>query len=142
MRPVKSSTRKPANAAGELDSAAIVRFHGRSNQDANNQIIFVDGYEKQGMVCRRLVGRRIIQAWHVQVRAIFQRAAGALKHYDLPSDMRAPLESKTATAPYFSKIGLILLASPTATNCTASGFRYLRATRCTSSAVTAIIRLA
>src|SRR5215470_10090892 len=49
MRPVRSSTRKPANAADELDSAAIVRLHGRSNQAANNQIIFVDGYEKQGI---------------------------------------------------------------------------------------------
>jgi len=62
--------------------------------------------------------------------------------YDLPGPTSVPLVSYTATAPYFSSTVLILLASPTATSCNASGSRYLRATRCTSSAVTAMIRVA
>src|SRR5665213_1855704 len=50
-----------------------------------------------------------------------------------------PLVSNTCTVPYLSSTGLSFTASPTATICRSSGWMYLRATRCTCSAVIAMI---
>ena len=50
-----------------------------------------------------------------------------------------PDASTISTGPYFSRTGLILLASPTATTCIVAGLMYFLATRWTSSAVIAAI---
>jgi hypothetical protein len=50
-----------------------------------------------------------------------------------------PPVSNTCTEPYLSSTGFSFTASPTATICRSSGTIYLRATRCTCSAVTAVI---
>ena len=50
-----------------------------------------------------------------------------------------PCMSYISTGPNFAITGLILLPSPTATTSMVSGLMYFLATRCTSSAVTAMI---
>jgi hypothetical protein len=63
------------------------------------------------------------------------RSAGALRRRP---QRFCPWVSYTSTGPYFSRIALIFPASPTAATCSAPGSTYLRATRWTSSAVTAM----
>src|SRR6185369_7351922 len=51
-----------------------------------------------------------------------------------------PSAVNDSTAPYFASDSRTLAPSPTATICKFAGSRYLRATRCTSSAVIAAMR--
>src|SRR6266436_9269860 len=129
MRPVRSRTRNPLSAPFE--------FEGFESAD---MLISVSEFDRRADGWQYSCGRR--HETRDCAIVIGDAVGGRLPAVDSPFyrlEIRTgwPPLSYTSSGPYFSRIGLILRPSPTATSCIVSGSRYFRATRCTSSLVMA-----